>query len=108
MALHCTKSGEQGTNIFGFHAFQNAKRGAGQDNILLATVVYLPAPNANPGYYLKNLGIPDMQVRIPSAGNLNFQQVPLNKHVQLNSEIEILFGNSASARKGSIETISIP
>ena len=108
MVLHCTKSGEQGTNIFGFHVFQNAKRGAGQNDTLLATVVYLPAPNPNPGFYLKNLGIPDMQVRISSAGNQNFQQVPLNKHVQLNSEIEILFGNSANARKGSIETIFIP
>ena len=108
MVLHCTKSGGAGTNIFGFHAFQNAQRGAGQDNTILATVVYLTAPNPNPGYYLKNLGLPDMQVRVLSGGNQKFHPVPLNKHVQLNNEIEILFGNGSNARKGFIETISIP
>ena len=108
MVLHGTEIEGQGTNIFRFHAFKNAKRGAGQDNTLLATVVYLTAPNPNPGYYLKNIGVPDMQVRNPSAGNQNFQQVPLTRHVLLNNGTEILFGNSANARKGSIETISIP
>lgn len=91
-----------GTRLYRFHLHRNQPRGAAQDNTAVLQVVFLEKPA--PTFYLQNLALPGMQVRMKGTSSDTFQPIPISAKVQLASGLEIIFGQDESARKGTVET----
>lgn len=93
-----------GTRLYQYHTRKGAERGPGQDNAVLAEVVFLDQPS--PTFYLKNVALPSMQVRMPSTGNSNFQPLPVGQKLQLVTGLEVKFGADPEALTGRIESFT--
>jgi len=93
-----------GTRIYRHHTRKGADRGPGQDNAVLAEVVFLETPS--PTFYLKNVAIQNMQVRMPANGSPDYQPFPIGQKLQLVSGLEVKFGAESDALTGRIETFT--
>ena len=95
--------GGSGTAVYKFHTHRDAVRGPGQDNNPVAQVVFLEQPA--PAFYLQNLRLPGMTVRLPQAGQKDFVPIPLAAKLQLTTGLEVRFGTEPDARLGTVETL---
>ncbi len=101
LVLNGFRNGD-GTQLYRHHTHAGAPRGPGQDNTVVAQVVYLERPH--PDFYLQNVALPGAQVRHPSTGAPDFVPFPLLSKVRLVSGLEVRFGLEPEARTGRIET----
>jgi serine/threonine protein kinase len=93
-----------GTRLYRHHTRKDCVRGAGQDITPVAEVVFLEKPA--PTYYLKNLSLPDMQVRMPSGVSSAYLPLPIGQKLQLVTGLEIRFGIEPEALTGRVETFT--
>ena len=95
-----------GTLLYRHHAYKGAVRGPGQDNTILAKVIFIN--KSQPTYYLQNVNLPNMMVRDVSAVLPAYQAFPVGNKLRLNSGLQLKFGTESEALTGTIVTHDHP